>query len=156
MLVALNLIAQSQSNPTQHTAQLCYHLLDHCAMYPNVGLALTKMIWSLTFTLMYHTLLLHMQKGESVDIFFSHQILQKKTYYAPIHIECKTLRHVLTSSAECETGAIFHNTQTAIHTRYMLQQLGHSQPPTLIILDNSTTENFIKNNITQKRSNDGI
>ena len=34
----------------------------------------------------------------------------------------------------------------------MLQQLGYSQPPTPIILDNSTTENFIKNNITQKRS----
>ena len=34
----------------------------------------------------------------------------------------------------------------------MLQQLGHSQQPTPIIVDNSTTENFIKNNITQKRS----
>ena len=34
----------------------------------------------------------------------------------------------------------------------MLQQLGHSQTPTPIILDNSTTANFIKNNITQKRS----
>ena len=34
----------------------------------------------------------------------------------------------------------------------MLQQLGHSQPPTPIIRDNSTTENLIKNNITQRRS----
>ena len=70
----------------------------------------------------------------------------------PFHIECKTLRHVVTSSAEWETAAVFHNAQTAIHIRYMLQQLGHSQPPTPIILDNSITENFIKNNITQERS----
>ena len=55
-----------------------------------------------------------------------------------------TLRHVVTSSAECETAAVFHNAQTAIHIRYMLQQFGHSQPPNPIILDNSTTQNFIK------------
>ena len=78
----------------------------------------------------------------------------KKTtpHNVPIHIECKTLCHVVTSSAECETAAVVHNTQTAIHITNMLQQLGHSQPSTPIILDNITTENFIKNNITQKRS----
>ena len=71
---------------------------------------------------------------------------------APIYIEYKTLCHVVTSLAKCETAAVFHNAQTAIHIRYILQQLGHSQPPTPIILDKSTSENFIKNNITQKRS----
>ena len=34
----------------------------------------------------------------------------------------------------------------------MLQELGHPQPPAEFILDNSTTDNFIKNKITQKRS----
>ena len=34
----------------------------------------------------------------------------------------------------------------------MLQQLEHSQSPTSIILNDSTTEYFMKNNITQKRS----
>ena len=71
---------------------------------------------------------------------------------APIHIESKTLRHIITSSAECETATVFHNAQTAICIRYMLQQLGHSQPPNPIILDNSITEIFFENNITQKRS----
>ena len=58
-----------------------------------------------------------------------------------MYIECKILRHVVTSSAECEPAVVFHNAQTAIHIRYILQQLGHSQRPTPIILD--TTENFI-------------
>ena len=38
----------------------------------------------------------------------------------------------------------------------MLQQLGHPQPPTSVILDNSNTDNFIKNNATQKDLNHGI
>ena len=42
MLVALNTIAQSKSNPTQHTANLCNHLLDHYTTYSNVGLRYHK------------------------------------------------------------------------------------------------------------------
>ena len=28
-------------------------------------------------------------------------------FIAPIHVECKALKHVLSSAAECETGGIF-------------------------------------------------
>ena len=45
-------------------------------------------------------------------------------------IECKTLRHVVASSAEAETAGIFHNAQVALPIRYMLTQMGHLQPPT--------------------------
>ena len=101
---------------------------------------------------MHHILLIQLQKAELVDFFLSSNNTKTTTHNASIHIECKTLHHDVTSSAECETVADFHNAQTRIHTRYMLQQLGHSQPPTPVILDNSTTENFIKYNITQKGS----
>ena len=37
---------------------------------------------------------------------------------APILVECKTLRHVVASSAECETAAAFHNAQTTIHITF--------------------------------------
>ena len=67
-------------------------------------------------------------------------------------VECKTLRHVVASSAEAETARVFHNAQTAVPIRYMLQHLGHSQQPTLIKTDNATTYNFIHDNITQKKS----
>ena len=69
-----------------------------------------------------------------------------------ILIECKTLRHVVASSAEAETARIFHNAQVAIPIRYMLNQLGHQQSPTPLQTDNETSLNFIKNNIRQKRS----
>ena len=71
---------------------------------------------------------------------------------APILVECKTLRHVVSSAAEAETSATFHNAQQAIHIRQILHHLGHKQPPTPLKVDNSTTNGFVHNNINQKRS----
>ena len=53
---------------------------------------------------------------------------------APIYVEYRTLRHVVTSAAKCETAVVFYNAQNIIHIRYILQQLGHSQSPTPIII----------------------
>ena len=48
----------------------------------------------------------------------------------PLHIVCKTLRHVVASAAGAETAALFFNSQEAIPIRYILSKLGHKQPPT--------------------------
>ena len=70
----------------------------------------------------------------------------------PVLVECKTIKHVVTSAAEAETSALFHNAKTAIPIQRILIFLGHPQPPTPIKVDNSTANNFVHNNITQKRS----
>ena len=44
-----------------------------------------------------------------------------QSHNAPILVECKTLKQVVTSSAECETAVAFHNAQRAIPIRYILQ-----------------------------------
>ena len=49
-----------------------------------------------------------------------------------IHVEYKTLRHVVSSAAKSEIGGIFHNTQVAIPIRIPLQVLKYPQPPTPI------------------------
>ena len=69
-----------------------------------------------------------------------------------ILVECKTLRHVVSSAAEAEVGGIFHNAQTTIPIRTLLQALGHHQPPTPINTDNATANGFVHDNIYQKRS----
>ena len=48
---------------------------------------------------------------------------------APIHVECHLLKHVVTSAAEAETSAIFHNCKIALNIRKMLLALGHPQSP---------------------------
>ena len=69
-----------------------------------------------------------------------------------ILVECKVLRHVVSSSAEAETAGIFHNTTTAVPIRHILQNIGHPQPPTPVKTDNTTATAFVYNNIHQKRS----
>ena len=69
-----------------------------------------------------------------------------------ILIECKTLKHVVASAAEAETGGLFHNAQTGLIVRQALSDLGHPQPPTSLKTDNSTANSFVHNNMKQKRS----
>ena len=69
-----------------------------------------------------------------------------------ILVECKTLCHVVASSAESETASAFHNAQYALPARHMLEQMGHPQPLTPFCIENQTTTKFIQNNITQKKS----
>ena len=56
----------------------------------------------------------------------------------PILVECSTLKHVVASSAECETAGVFHNAKIAFPIQYILNEIGHKQPSTLLIMDNNT------------------
>ena len=71
---------------------------------------------------------------------------------APILVECKTLRHVVASAAEAETGALFHNGQNIIAIRRILETLNHPQPPTPLKTDNSTAHGYAHNTIKLKKS----
>ncbi len=69
----------------------------------------------------------------------------------PILTECKTIRTVVASAAKAETHGIFHNAQTALPIRYLLLQMGHPQPPTLIKTDNKVVEAFVKQEMRHKK-----
>ena len=69
-----------------------------------------------------------------------------------ILVECKTLKHVVSSSAESEVAGIYHNAGMAIPIRHILKALNHPQPPTPLKTDNSTATGFVYDNIHQKRS----
>ena len=70
----------------------------------------------------------------------------------PILVECKCLRHVVSSAAEAETAGIFHNAQVVISLRRVLNALGHPQNPTPIKTDNATANGFVHNNIILRKS----
>lgn len=48
--------------------------------------------------------------------------------YAPIHVECKLLKYVVSSAVEAETGALYGNFQMTIMMKTILNALGHKQP----------------------------
>ena len=69
-----------------------------------------------------------------------------------ILVECKGIKHVLSSSAEAETAGLFHNAQITIPMRHILDSIGHVQPATPLKTDNSIAHSFAHNDIHQKRS----
>ena len=70
----------------------------------------------------------------------------------PLHVECKILRHVVTSAPEAETAGLFYNCQTALYLQRMLTALGHPQSTTPVKTDNGTAAQFVRDTIKNKRS----
>ena len=154
ILPALNTIASDQAKPTTTTTmRKCKRLLDYVATYPNVFICYhaSDMVLTIDSDAAY---LVQPQARSRIAGFFQLNLNDKTNTFVngPILVECKTLRHVVASSAEAETAGIFHNAQVAIPIRYILTQIGHTQPAMLLKTDNATALSFIQNNITQKRS----
>ena len=69
-----------------------------------------------------------------------------------INVFCQIMREVLSSAAEAELGALYHNGKEACPIRITLEELGHPQPPTPIHTDNSTASGIANDTVKQKRS----
>jgi hypothetical protein len=62
------------------------------------------------------------------------------------------IKNVVSSAAESEVGACFHNAQSGAPLRVTLTELGHIQPPMPLRTDNSTAFEILNETIKQKRS----
>jgi hypothetical protein len=62
------------------------------------------------------------------------------------------MREVLSSAAEAELGALFHNGKEACPLRIALTEMGNAQPATPIVTDNSTANGIANETVKQKRS----
>ena len=69
-----------------------------------------------------------------------------------VHILCHIMREVLSSAAEAELGALFHNGKEACPLRIALEELGHPQPATPMATDNNTASGIATDTVKQKRS----
>ena len=77
-------------------------------------------------------------------------ITQYSKLNGAIHVEYKTLRYVVSSTAESEVVSVFHNTQVDIPVRTLLHALKYPQPPAPIKTDDSTAFGCICANIHQR------
>jgi hypothetical protein len=146
---AINNISMSQSQPTTKTRQQCKRLMDYVATYPDAYIRYhsSNMILSVDSDASH----LVLPKAHSrVAGFF--QLTDKKdslNRHGPLQVECTTINNVVSSAAEAEISALFHNAQNSIPIRRLLIALGHPQPPTPIKIDNSTALGYANNNIHQ-------
>ena len=151
MLPALNELATEQAKPTQNTRKKVNQLLQYAATYPNsvIRFKASDMILHVDSDAAY--LVLPNARSRIAGYYYFSDI--GATYHnAPFLILCKTLKHVVTSAAEAETGGLFLNAQEIISLRYILTALGHPQPPTPLKTDNSTTNGYVHNNIKIKKA----
>ena len=155
ILPALNDIASAQSQPTEKTREKTERLMDYLSTYPNAYIRYhaSDMILHIDSDAAY----LVAPKARSRVAGYFHMSDHPNTTKRPklngaVLVECKTLRHVVSSSAEAEVAGIFHNATTAIPIRRILTEIGHPQPPTPLKTDNSTASGFVYDNIHQKRS----
>ena len=102
ILPALNGISSQQNTPTANTTKKAKSLLDYKATYPDAYLRYYES--DMTFRVESETsyLVLPKIKSQIVDCFFFKTNID--TINAPIYIECKTLKYVLSSAAESETA----------------------------------------------------
>eukprot|EP00957_Ditylum_brightwellii_P045518 3450795-Ditylum_brightwellii.AAC.1 len=70
----------------------------------------------------------------------------------PVHAMCKTICNAMALSADAEFGALLVNTKKGEELRMALEEMGHVQPPTPIITDNSTACEIINGTVKQCRT----
>jgi hypothetical protein len=76
----------------------------------------------------------------------------KKLTNGAILIVSKILRHVMSSAAEAEIGAVFINAKEGALLRTTLEELGHPHPSIPMETDNTTDTGYSNDTIKQKRT----
>ena len=152
ILPALNEISSQQSAPTVVTRTIAQQVLDYVATYPYtfVRYKASYMVLHCDSDAAY--LVAPKARSRIAGYYHLSDLHTLPPPNGPIHVEYRTLRHVVASAAEAETAGVFHNAQTIIPIRRILLALNHPQPPTPLKSDNSTTIGFIHDNIHQRRS----
>ena len=69
-----------------------------------------------------------------------------------ILVNANVIKHVMSSAAEAELGGLFFNMKDAVPIRAALEEMGHPQPPTAIVVDNSTASGIANKTVKQRRS----
>ena len=69
-----------------------------------------------------------------------------------ILVNANVIKHVMSSAAEAELGGLFFNMKDAAPIRAAPEEMGHPQPPTAIVVDNSTASGIANKTVKQRRS----
>jgi hypothetical protein len=163
LLVALGLLASEQTTASERTLQRITHLLNYCATHPEAAIRFNKsdMVLHVESDASY----LSLPKAAS-RVAGYHYLSSAPTTpgQAPerdeppppingaVNVICNILRVVVSSAAEAEMAGLFHNAKEAVALRIALQEMGHEQPPTPIVTDNSTAAGIANDTVKQKQS----
>ena len=152
LLTALSELSSAQATATDATKRVCHQFLDYCATHP----ASTIHYHASDMVLKLHSDSPYLNAVGARSRQGGHFFLGNKTdpnilNGAILHLAA-IMKMVLSSAAEAEFGALLHNTKEATPLCTTLEELGHPQPPTPVLVDNSTAIGLANDMVTQRCS----
>ena len=133
-------------------------LLNYCATHPDASVRFTAS--NMILAIESDTSYLSVTKGRSRAAGYFYLLTNKPpspsgnlNQTAPsISCASQVMHEVLSSAAEAELGALFHNEKEACPLRFALEELRHPQPATTMVTHNNTARDIVTNTVKQKRS----
>jgi hypothetical protein len=157
LIMPINVLASEQSKATADTADTAdkvIKLLNYCNTHPETKIRYhaSNMILNIHSDASY--LSENEAKSRAGGLFYmgSSTNTDKKLTNGAILIISKVLKHVMSSAAEADIGAVFINAKEGAVLRTTLEELRHPQPPTPMVTDNTTATGYSNGTIKQKRS----
>jgi hypothetical protein len=150
----INVLASEKTRATAYTADKVIKLLNYCNTHPE-----TKIRYHASDMILYiHSDASFLSERDANSraggLFYmgNSASTSKKLTNGAILIISTVLKHVMSSAAEAEIGAVFINAKEGTVRRKTLQELGHPQPPTPLETDNTTATCYSNGTIKQKRT----
>jgi hypothetical protein len=151
LIMPINVLAYEQSKATSDTADKVIKLLNYCNTHPE-----TKIRYHASDMILYiHSDASYLSEREAKSraggFFYmgNSANTSKKLTNGEILIISTVLKHVMSSAAEAEIGAVFINSKEGAVLHTTLQELGHPQPPTPLETDNTTATGYSNGTINK-------
>ena len=155
VLMALSTIAAEQTKATTKTMSRCRQLMDYLAANceAKVRYHASDMVLNI------HSDASYLTEAKARSRLCGHFFMgwvpkngEPIKLNGAFHVSANIMRFVVASAAEAELGALYHNCQTAIVFRDILQDMGHPQTKTPVHCDNATAVGIANNTVKRQRS----
>ena len=156
LLTAIGELATEQSEGTKTTMENLSQLLNYCASHPDATVRFTAsdMVVAVESDTSYLSVVKARSRAAGY-FYLTNTPANSSDALKPngaVHVLCHIMREVLSSAAEAELGALFHNGKESCPLRIALEEMGHPQPATPIATDNNTASGIANDTVKQKRS----
>ena len=152
MAQTLSSIASRQSKATNQLKEEVHQFLDYCATHPDAIVRYKSSDMILALHSYASHLLEPLSKSRVAGHFYLTQKSDRDIDNGAVLILSKIIKHVMGSAGESEVAALYYNCKSAIPLGTALKEMGHEQPPTPAVTDNSTAAGLINKTMTPKRA----
>ena len=153
MLMALSIIATEQTQGTHTTKEKVEHFLTYDASHPNATIKFYKS--DMILKIHSDTSYLSERQGRSCaggNFYLGNREDTPDPPNGPILNTTGILANVMSAASEAEAAALFTNMKEGVIQRIALEEMQWPEPPTPIIVDNSTAAGLARDTIKANKS----